>query len=117
MADPHKALGQDVKQEAADELGGLQSHDAWSLLMTVVSAAEADLVGLTGEQALVGDGHPVGIASQVLQHLLWTPKRRFRVDDPIAFLELLEMSVPELGIREVPKLTVEGKFSQPIGLL
>jgi hypothetical protein len=85
--------------------------------LTVVFPAEGDLVGLTLEEASVGDGHPVGIASQVLENLLGTPKRRFRVDHPIGLLELLEKVAPEVGFRQVLKFTVPGELSQPIGFL
>jgi hypothetical protein len=36
-----------------------------------------------GNQTVVGDGHAMGIASQILKHKLWATEGAFRIDDPI----------------------------------
>jgi hypothetical protein len=50
--------------------------------MAVVFPAEAHVVVVDGEQAMVGDGDPVCIPTHVIQHLLGPPKGGLGVDHP-----------------------------------
>src|SRR3984885_9185839 len=74
MADAVKALGQYMKHEAADELGGRQRHGlvAGRPFDPIVLVAERDasLVGV--DQPAVGDGDAVRVAREVGQNLLWS---------------------------------------------
>ena len=65
VADLDEACGQDVEQEAADELDRVEGHDATAVVMPGVSPAEAHLSVVEAEQPSVGDGDTVGIAGQV----------------------------------------------------
>ncbi len=58
-------FGQDVDQEAADELGRGKPHDllAIAVLDAVVLPAERDGVAISADEALVRDRHPMGIAA------------------------------------------------------
>ena len=64
VADLDEACGQDVEQEAADELDRIEGHDA-AAVVPGVSPAEAHLSVVEAEQPSVGDGDTVGIAGQV----------------------------------------------------
>ncbi len=65
MADAVEALWQDMEQEAADELVRRERHDALPLgtMAAVVLVAEGDGGLVERDQAPVGDGDPVGIAT------------------------------------------------------
>jgi hypothetical protein len=62
VTDAVEALGQDVDEEAADELGDLKGHRrvAARPLDPVVLDLECDAPLIRGDQAAVGDGDAVG---------------------------------------------------------
>jgi hypothetical protein len=57
------------------------------LRVAVVFPAERDLVILESQQALIGYGYTMGIASQVLDDLLGSAKRRLGVHHPLALAQ------------------------------
>ncbi len=32
---------------------------------------------------MVGDGHAMGVAAEIPEHMLWAAKRWFRIDNPV----------------------------------
>ena len=77
--------GDDVEQEASDELIGGDGNGAVARLIGVPGLAtpEGDGAAVEGEDAAVGDGDPVGVARQVSEHLLRSAEGWLGVDDPI----------------------------------
>ena len=65
MADAVQSLGEDVDEEAADELVGCERHGlvAAGPVDPVVLDPECDAVGTGPDQAAVGDGYAVGVAA------------------------------------------------------
>ena len=84
VADLDKAGRQDMEQETPDELDRVESHDAAAVVMSGVAPAEAHLSVVEAEEPSVGDGNPMRIAGQVLQHMLGSSERRLGVDDPLS---------------------------------
>jgi hypothetical protein len=64
VADAVKAARQHVQQEAAHELLGAQAHRfvAHLSMFAVVLPAEGDAAIIQGDEARVGDRHPMGVA-------------------------------------------------------
>ena len=64
VPDAVQAVGQGVKQEAPDELGGREAHGAVAGLLAGfacrLSVSELDGFAVEGEDAAVADGDPVG---------------------------------------------------------
>src|SRR3954471_22546871 len=85
VADAVKSLGQDVKQEAPDELVGSKGHCAISRLpvAAIVLVAEGDAALVEGKQAAVCDGDAVGIAGEIGEHRLGPGKGRLGIDEPV----------------------------------
>ena len=52
------------------------------MFVAVVFPAEAHLSVLVGDQPLIGEGDPVGIAAEVLDGLLWAAEGRFGIGHP-----------------------------------
>ena len=71
-----------MEQEAADELDGIQGHDLGSTAVSVVLAVKADPSVFQSSKPVVGDSHPVGVASQILENALGTAEGRFGVNHP-----------------------------------
>jgi len=58
------------------------------------------------DNAMVGDGDPVCIASQVLQNMLWTAEWPFGIDDPVLAKQRTEIGAE--GLRWPIVLTLPG---------
>ena len=83
VTDAHETIGQDVEQEAADKLLGLQSHGLFSIPVSSISIAQGDFSVFDLENTVVGERHPVGVAAEIIEHGLWRAEGLFRIDDPV----------------------------------
>ena len=100
VADLDEAGGQDVEEEAADELNGIEGHDCTAVVMSGVPPAEANLSLVEAEQSTVGDGDAVGVAGQVLEHVFRTAEGRLGVDHPLLAAQCVEQRVKCTRLRE-----------------
>src|ERR1700728_2185252 len=75
--------GQDMAQEAADELDSIELHDAAAVVVPGVHAAEAHMAVIETEKSAVVDGDAVPVAGQILQHIFRSSERRLGVDHPL----------------------------------
>ena len=82
-ADADKAAGQDVEQEAAQELLRTERHHSLLITVGIILPAESDLVMFESHEAVVGDGDAMGIAGEITQHMVGTAEGWLGVDDPV----------------------------------
>ena len=82
VADAVEAGRQDMKQEPAHELAGVERHDLLAPV-PVVLPAEADLAVGHAEEPAVGDGDAVGVAPEIGEDLLGPAERALGVDHPV----------------------------------
>ena len=82
MADTMETVGQDMEQEAADELAGIEGHHLPLVMVAIIFPEEADPAVGESNQAAVGDGDAVGVAGKVIEHLLGSAERSPGIDDP-----------------------------------
>jgi hypothetical protein len=80
-ADLVEALGSHVRQEAAHKLLGGQGHGVPTMVLGVL-VAEADVAVLDRHHTAIGQGDPVDIPAQVIEHLLWALHGGFAIDHP-----------------------------------
>ena len=98
VPDAHEAGGHDMEEKAAEKLLGAEFHDLGDSSSGVVSVAKAhDAIAHEG-QAGIGDGHPVSVATKILQSLFGTAPGRFGIDHPGFGGELLVQGSPRLGL-------------------
>jgi len=69
MANAHQPLGKHMQQKSADELLGCQSHLALLAAMSEIFPAKSDLPIFHAEESMVGDGHPMRVACQIVQDM------------------------------------------------
>ena len=100
VTDADEAVGDDMEEEAADELRRLQLHHLHAIPVGVVLPTESDTTVLEAEDALVGEGHAVGIAAQVLEDLLGAGEGAFGVHDPVRLPKLAEPLSEGAGVGE-----------------
>jgi hypothetical protein len=83
VADADQALGQNVDQEAAQELLGGDRHDLLLAAARIIFPAKRDPIILERNQSMVGDGDAVRIASEIVQNMLGTAEGWLGIDDPV----------------------------------
>ena len=82
LADADQAGGQHVEQKAAHELDRIQGHDLAPAVVRIIFPLKTDAAILEGAESMVGDGHAVGVASQILEHELGSAEGRLDVNHP-----------------------------------
>src|SRR5450631_3713400 len=89
VANAMKAAGQNVQQEAADELVGTERHSLVACLArgAVILPAKGDATLVECQQSLVGDRYPVRIARQIGEHRGRPGEGAFGIDDPFHFAQ------------------------------
>jgi hypothetical protein len=92
VSDADEASRQYVDQETAKKLHGRQRHGAPLVAVGVVLPPEGDPFAVEGEQSMVGDGYPVGIAAEVAEHLCRPAESRLGMDDPVVAVECAQES-------------------------
>jgi len=85
MADAMEAFGEDVDQEATDELTGGQGHGfiAFITLGTIVLPFERNTVLIVGHEPTVGDGRAMGVSGEVFEDGLGSSEGAFGIHHPI----------------------------------
>ena len=83
MPDPLKSAGQDMQQETANELICIKAHHLLTRGVAVILPVKADLVVGEVDQAMVGDGHPMRVAAEILEDVLGAAKRALGVHHPL----------------------------------
>src|SRR6516164_436240 len=89
VADAVETLGEDVAEEAADELADVERHGrvAAGSLDPIVLDLEGDALLVERDQAAVRDGDTVGVARQIGEHGLGTGERALGIDEPAGLSE------------------------------
>jgi len=79
-----------MEEETADKLQGREGDPSGLLRVAVITCLESHLAVLVTEQAMVGEGHSVGVATDIRIDLLGASKRFFGIDDPFLLPEFFE---------------------------
>ena len=82
-ADADKTAGQDVEQEAAQELLRIERHHSLFIALGIILPAESNLIVLESYKAVVGDGHAMGVAGEIAEHMMGTTEGWLGIDDPV----------------------------------
>ncbi len=117
VADALEAVGQDMQQEASDELVRVEGHDLAATVVPVVLPAEGDGAVPDLGQAGVGDGDAVGVAAEVVEHLLWPAEGRLGIDDPVDAARRLQLLGKASGLVEVDEGSAEDQLACPESLV
>ena len=78
VADAVEPTGQNVKQESPDEFVRRKGHDFLLIVIAVVSPGKFHLALFDVDESMIGNGHPVGVAADIVHHLLWPGERSLR---------------------------------------
>jgi len=83
MSNTHESARHDVHQESPQELSGVQRHFAWPVVVGIVLPKERHIAIVHRNQASVGNRDLVRVAGQLLENLLRSAERLFRVHNPL----------------------------------
>ena len=111
MSNAVKAIRQNVKQEAADEVVAVKGYEAvavWAFT-PIVFPLEGDAAGLESDKPAVGDGDAMGVAREIRQHLIRSSKRPLGVDHPIAAMERLQEGAKRIDVGKIGMLAKEAE--------
>ena len=100
VADFMQAFRQDVLEKAAQKLFVSQSHYAPPVVMGVVLPTECYVGVGHVDNSMVGDRYSMGVAGQILQHMLGSSEGRLGVDHPLLAAQCREQGVKCTRLRE-----------------
>ena len=83
VADADQSRRQHMRQKAAEELVDVEGEQLLGVAVCVVSIAEADAFAVEGDDPGVADGDAMGVVGEVREHLFWSAKGRFAVNNPV----------------------------------
>ena len=111
VTDANKALGQDMQQEAADELLGVEFENAFDIADLAVEPTKLNVLSIKGQQSMVGDGNAMGVTAQVAEDLFGSAEGRFGIDDPVVDVERADPGAETLGFFQGLKLGREADLA------
>ena len=113
MPDAVEPVGQDVHQEASDELPLRQAHNllAITVLDAVILPAKRHRVGVGANKVMVGDRHSMGVAAEIGEHGFWLVEGRFGIHHPFGFAERGQPCGEGIRPRQVLQIIEEGELS------
>lgn len=76
-----------MEKESSDKLACLQRHGLLTVVVCIISPKEGNITVLDGKDAVIADGDPMGISSEVLKDPRGAIKGRFAIDDPFLMVK------------------------------
>jgi hypothetical protein len=113
MTNALETVWQDVQQEAADELVGVQGHHFLAVVVAIVLPAKGDRIVVDSGQAGVGDCHAMGISAEIIEHSLRAAKGWLRVDHPVDFPRHPKKFGKGIGPVEFGQGSTQSEFAVP----
>ncbi len=77
-----------------DEFFGIEGLCLFAVTVFAIPKAEDNLAVFDGKDTVIGQGHPMGIASQVIEDFFWRGERSFGIDHPLLFAQGLKPIPP-----------------------
>lgn len=109
-SDANKTAGQDVEQEAAQELLRIERHPSFLIPVGIILPAKGNPVPVEGYEAVVGDGHAMGVAGEIAEHMMRTAEGGLGVDDPVLPEQGTQEGAESFLVRQGLKASGEGEL-------
>lgn len=116
MPDLDEACRQDVKEKTPYELFGCHGDTPFLAGVVVVPGVEGDGSVCHTDEAVVGYGNLVSIATQVGEDVFGPGKRLFCVEVPVLEIELFHERVECFAICEILNASLENDLTLMVGL-
>jgi hypothetical protein len=99
VSDADESLWKQVQEESAQKLVGGECHGPLPVAMSPVSPEECDFAIHKGNQAMVGNGDPMGIPAQIAENMFRAAERWLAMYDPFVTEQLTNKGVEDLRVR------------------
>jgi hypothetical protein len=90
VPDAHKSWWQDMQEEASQKLFHGQTHHALFVAMLRIAPPECHLPVGEFHQPMIGNGNPVDVIAQILQHVFGPAEGPFGVHHPVLSMALAQ---------------------------
>ena len=90
-----------MQKEAAEELEGIEGHQALLAAVGIIAPAEADAFAVECGEPVVGDRDAVCVAAKVAQNMFWSAEGWLSVDVPALVVEFIGELLEARPISEV----------------
>ena len=80
-------------------------------MVSRIAPAESDLAVAERDQAVVGDGHAMGVAAQIVHHVCGAPEGTFQVHHPVLSKQRPQPSGKDLGLSEEFQISLEAQLA------
>ncbi|HET7442998.1 MAG TPA: hypothetical protein VFJ47_16975 [Terriglobales bacterium] len=117
MPDAYETFWEQVQKKAFQELIDGKRLQLLFVVVGGIAPAKGDLAISEADQAVIGDGHAVGIAAEILQHVFRAAKRALQIDHPVLSVEWPQPSREDLGLGEERQVCLEAEQAVLKGLL
>jgi len=77
------------------------------VMMRRITPAKSDLAIGERDQAMVGDGHAMSVAAQIVQHIFGATEGTFQVDHPVLSKQRPQPGGKDLGLRKKLQVSLE----------
>jgi len=111
LAEALPAARQHMQQEAANELIGRKGHSSLLIAAGVVFPAKGDLAIFASEQAVVGNGYSMSVATQISQNLGWATEGRLGIDPPLTASQAQEQALESGWLGQIGAGAMKGEFA------
>ena len=99
-----------MQQEAADEFLRRQSHLSLFATVRVIFPAKSDLPVLHADQPVVGDGHPMRVAGQIVQYMFGPAEGLSDVNYPLMRMQGVQESCKGARLGKPRQRAMEREF-------
>src|SRR3974390_1639725 len=89
-----------MPQETAREIFWRQGHGTALTVVRIVLPTKGDVIAIHGQKPMIRDGHAVGIAGQILQHVLWPAKGSLGINHPVFLKQSAQEGCEGLLVRQ-----------------
>src|SRR5258708_24579161 len=96
-----------MQQETTDEFIGSERHGLVRGAVFIVFPSKRDMVAVEAHQPVVGDGHAMGVAAQIVEYVPGVAEGRLRIDHPLGLCRGCEKGGERLGVGKRFELAVE----------
>ena len=90
-----------MQEESAQELDGVEEHDALDSAVAIIAPAKADFFAVEGGDAVVGYGHAVGVTTEITEDIIRSAEARLGIDIPVLLAQRLDPLFEPRGIMEI----------------
>ena len=117
VANAHEAVRHHVQQKASQEFVDVERHDLPAVMVGVVRPVEADAAVVVIDEPIIRQRDAVGVAPEVVEHLLRTGEGALGIHDPVDGPQSSEEDGEGASIGQIRGAPGEGQLAGGEGAL